>query len=168
MFGVLTAGYPSCPSLRQVREANSAFLAAAKVLSYTPAPGFAGTEQFIYSVQDTRGSISNATVTVNSLPGARNDDLVDFSIGIFDVVNDQPISSVQVGDSFNVRVFVDELNNPSFSPQGVASGFLDLVYSKGLVATQNSLGSPLGFGHSIRPNLPRWIPTRERRCSGAH
>ena len=93
-----------------------------QTIRYTPIPGFAGTEQFTYSIQDANGVFSTATVTVNSQPGARNDDLVDFTIGIFDVTNNEPISSVQVGQEFLVRVFVEELNNPNFSPEGVCVG----------------------------------------------
>lgn len=109
-----------------------------QTIRYTPQPGFAGTEQFNYSIEDANGSISSAQVTVNSQPGALNDDLVDFTIGIFDVTNNQPISSVQVGEPFFVRVFVEELNNPNFSPEGVASAFLDLLYTDELVRTNDT------------------------------
>ncbi len=59
-------------------------------LRYTPLPGFNGTEQFTYSVQDASGVTSTAIVTLNLLPGSRNDDVVAFSFGVFDVINDQP------------------------------------------------------------------------------
>ncbi|MEL6109440.1 MAG: Ig-like domain-containing protein, partial [Planctomycetota bacterium] len=124
-----------------------------QTIRYTPQPGFAGTEQFMYSIQDANGSVSVAEVTVNSLPGALNDDLLNFTIGIFDVTNDLPIDNVQVNDTFNVRVFVDEINNPAFSPEGVASAFLDLLYTDELVATQDTAGSPLGFDISFGPNF---------------
>lgn len=106
-----------------------------QTVRYTPQPGFAGTEQFTYSIEDANGSISTAQVTVNSQPGAMNDDRVEFSIGIFDVTNNQPISSVQVGQPFFVRVFVEELNNTPLDPEGVASAFLDLLYTDELVTT---------------------------------
>ena len=124
-----------------------------QTIRYTPQPGFTGTEQFLYSVQDANGSVSIAEVTVNSVPGAFDDDLLQFSIGIFDVTNDLPISNVQVGDTFNVRVFVDELNNPAFSPEGVASAFLDLLYTDALVSTQDTVGSAFGFDISFGPNF---------------
>ncbi|MCO8121961.1 Ig-like domain-containing protein [Stieleria sp. TO1_6] len=119
-----------------------------QTVRYTPQPGFAGTEQFTYSIEDANGTVSSAQVTVNSQPGARNDDLIDFSIGIFDVVNNQPITSVQVGQPFYVRVSVQELNNPTFSPEGVASAFLDLLYTDELVATRDTNNSD-GFDFDI-------------------
>lgn len=119
-----------------------------QTIRYTPQPGFAGTEQFIYSIEDANGTVSTAQVTVNSQPGAMNDDLIDFTIGIFDVVNNQPISNVQVGQPFFVRVFVQELNNQPFSPEGVASAFLDLLYTDELVST-NDTDSSDNFGFDI-------------------
>jgi hypothetical protein len=119
-----------------------------QTIRYTPQPGFAGTEQFTYSIEDANGSISSAQVTVNSQPGALNDDLVDFTIGIYDVINNQPLSSVQVGQPFFVRVSVEELNNPNFSPEGVASAFLDLLYTDELVST-NDTDSSDDFGFDI-------------------
>ena len=110
-----------------------------QTIRYTPQPGFAGTEQFFYSVEDANGSISSAQVTVNSQPGALNDDKVDFTIGVFDITNNEPISSVQVGQEFFVRVFVEELNNANFTPEGVASAFLDLLYTDELVSTNDTI-----------------------------
>ncbi|OYP33126.1 Ig-like domain-containing protein [Rhodopirellula sp. MGV] len=109
-----------------------------QTIRYTPTPGFSGTEQFDYTIQDANGVNSTATVTVNSQPGARNDDLVDFTIKTFDVVNNEEIANVQVGDEFYVRVYVQELNNQPFDPEGVASAFLDLLYTDGLVSTQDT------------------------------
>lgn len=119
-----------------------------QTIRYTPQPGFAGTEQFIYSIEDANGSISSAQVTVNSQPGAMLDDKIDFTIGIFDVTNNQPISSVQVGQPFYVRVFVEELNNAPFTPEGVASAFLDLLYTDELVATNDTITTD-AFGFDI-------------------
>ncbi len=110
-----------------------------QTVRYTAPPGFTGTEQFFYSVRDGANNISTAQVTVNSQPGARLDDLVDFKIELFDVTNNLPITNVQVGQAFNVRVSVNELNNPNFSDSGVASAFLDLLYTDELVATQDTI-----------------------------
>ncbi len=104
-------------------------------LRYTPQPGFTGTEEFTYSIQDSAGSVSSAKVTVNLLPGSRTDDVVAFSIGIFDPVNiNTPITNVQVGDEFLVRVSVEDLRAFA-NPEGVASAFLDLLYTDELVST---------------------------------
>lgn len=111
-------------------------------LRYTPLPGFNGTEQFNYSIQDSVGSVSTATVTVNMLPGSRFDDIVDFTIGIFDPVNiNTPVSNVQVGEEVLVRVFVDHIE-PFANPDGVAAAFLDLLYTDELVATTDNDNDP--------------------------
>lgn len=110
-------------------------------IRYTPLPGFAGTEQFTYSIQDAAGSSSSATVTVNLLPGSRLDDVVDFSIEVLDPINQRPVSNVQVGDDILVRVSVDDLRLFA-NPQGVASAFLDLLYTDELVSTLDTDGNP--------------------------
>lgn len=111
-------------------------------LRYTPLPGFNGTEQFTYSIQDEVGSTSSATVTVNLLPGSFFDDVVDFSIGIFDPVNtNTPVNNVQVGDDILVRVSVEDLRLFA-NPEGVASAFLDLLYTDELVSTLNTDNNP--------------------------
>ena len=120
-------------------------------IRYTPIPGFNGTEQFTYSVQDAAGSVSSAQVTVNLLPGSINDDVIDYSIGIFDVLNDRELENVQVGDIFNVRIFVEHLNPAIGNPEGIAAAFLDLLYTDELVATRDSGFSPLGFDVTFGP-----------------
>ena len=112
-------------------------------LRYTPLPGFNGTEQFTYSIQDANGVASTAQVTVNLLPGSRNDDLVDFDIEIIDPLNQRVIENVQVGDTFGVRVSVDDLRDlPGIDPEGVVSAFLDLLYTDELVATVDTNANP--------------------------
>ncbi len=112
-------------------------------LRYTPLPGFNGTEQFTYSIQDANRATSSAEVTVNLQPGSRNDDLVDYKIEIIDPVNQRVIENVQVGDTFGVRVSVDDLRNlTGINPEGVVSAFLDLLYTDELVATVDTNASP--------------------------
>lgn len=110
-------------------------------LRYTPVFGFNGTEEFTYSIQDSAGSVSSATVTVNLLPGSQADDVVDFTIGIFDPVNiNTPITNVRVGDEFLLRVSVEDLRAFA-NPEGVASAFLDLLYTDELVGTVDTITS---------------------------
>ncbi|MDE0863153.1 MAG: Ig-like domain-containing protein [Rubripirellula sp.] len=111
-------------------------IAGGQSISYTPQAGFAGTEQFVYTIQDGVGLVSTATVTVNMMPGSLNDDLAEYSIEIVDAVNGDVIDHVQVGDEFTVRVSVDDLR-PGV-PNGVASAFLDLLYTSALVSTVDS------------------------------
>ncbi len=118
-------------------------------LRYTPLPNFTGTEQFIYNVQDSAGLVSSATVTVNMLPGSRADDIVDFTIEILDTENQRPISSVPVGEEFFVRVYVEDLQAPN-PLDGVASAFLDLLYSDTQVAVlPKPAGSTSAFDFDI-------------------
>ncbi|QDT07631.1 Serine-aspartate repeat-containing protein D precursor [Rubripirellula lacrimiformis] len=116
---------------------NVQIIGGGQSLRYTPQPGFDGTEEFTYSIQDSAGSVSSATVTVNLLPGTRNDDVVAFSIDILDSVDGREISSIPVGKEFKVRVSVEDLRAFA-NPEGVASAFLDLLYTDALVSTQDT------------------------------
>ncbi len=111
---------------------------------YTPRPGFAGTEQFTYTISDAAGSISSAKATINLLPGARTDDVVGFAIEFIDVVNNQPISNIQAGSEFLARVTVEDLRTP-LNRSGVFSAFLDLLYTDELVAVIPNINNQLGF-----------------------
>ncbi|MGI9466538.1 MAG: Ig-like domain-containing protein [Rubripirellula sp.] len=111
-------------------------IAGGQSIRYTPTSGFAGTEQFLYTIQDGAGLVSQATVTVNMLPGAADDDLLEFDVEILDATNGNAIDHVSVGDEFTVRVTVDDLR--SGSPNGVTSAFLDLLYTSALVSTVDS------------------------------
>ncbi|TWU58816.1 Serine-aspartate repeat-containing protein D precursor [Rubripirellula tenax] len=120
---------------------NIQIIGGGQSLRYTPQPGFTGTEEFTYSIQDSAGSISSATVTINLLPGSRSDDVVAFSIGIFDPTDiNTPITNVQVGQEFLVRVSVEDLRTFA-NPEGVASAFMDLLYTDELVSTLDTNGS---------------------------
>jgi hypothetical protein len=103
-------------------------------IRYTPRPGFNGTEEFTYSISDTAGNVSSAKATINLLPGSRNDDLVAFAVEFFDATNNTPITNVQVGQEFLVRVTVEDLRQPQLNNRGVFSAFLDLLYTDELVS----------------------------------
>ncbi len=117
-------------------------------LRYTPLPGFNGTEQFTYAVQDSAGLTSTAQVTVNLLPGTRNDDVVDFDVSVLSPLNtNQELDNVQVGDKFLVRITVDHIEAFA-NPRGVASAFLDLLYSDQLVGVSTT-GQNVNFPFDI-------------------
>ena len=123
-------------------------------IRYTPLPSFRGTEQFTYSIQDSAGSVDTATVTVNILPDSENDDLLDFTIEVLDPLNNREISNVRVGEELLVRVSVDDLRPELLVAQpGVASAFLDLLYTDELLSTRNvdNPGSPFAFDISFGP-----------------
>ncbi len=111
-------------------------VAGGQSIRYTPQDGFSGTEQFLYTIQDGAGLVDQATVTVNMLPGAQDDDLMEFDVEILDGTNGNPIQNVSVGDEFTVRVTVDDLR-PGI-PNGVISAFMDLLYTSALVSTVDS------------------------------
>lgn len=127
-------------------------------IRYTPLPGFNGTEQFTYTIQDGDGKISSATGTVHLLPGATQDDIVQFSFDLLDQDGqslnggmDDITPSVRVGDTFQIRVSVDDLRSVSFTtPEGVASASLDVLYSSALVAVKDAIpGMNGGFSFDI-------------------
>ncbi len=103
-------------------------------LTYTPLPGTT-TETFTYSVIDGNNVTSTANVTVNVLPNSRLDDLAAFSIETLDFLNETPISSIQSGKDFKLRVYVEDVRtNVSDSVKGLFSAFLDVLYTDELVA----------------------------------
>lgn len=115
---------------------------------YSPRAGFAGTEEFTYTLSDAAGNISSAKATINLLPGSRNDDVVEYSIEFLDVVNLQPITNVQAGGEFLARVMVKDLREdlvPRPIEPGVFSAFLDLLYTDELVAVRPDATNPFGF-----------------------
>lgn len=112
---------------------------------YTPQAGFAGTEEFTYTISDAAGNISSATATVNLLPGSQLDDVVGFEIEFLDVVNGQPITDIQAGREFLARVTVEDLRQPALNQSNIFSAFLDLLYTDELVAVLPDPSNPLGF-----------------------
>jgi hypothetical protein len=125
-------------------------------IRYTPRPGFAGTEQFTYTIRDDDGKISSAVGTVHLLPGAALDDIVGFSMELLDADGislnggiDDITPSVRVGDTFQIRVSVDDLRM-FVNPEGVASASLDVLYSAALVAVEDAIpGLNGGFPFDI-------------------
>lgn len=115
-----------------------------QTIRYTPRAGFAGTEEFIYTISDSRGNVSSATATINMSPGSFSDDVVGFQIQFLDVVNAQPITDIRAGQEFFARVTVEDLRSP-LSRTGVFSAFIDLLYTDELVAVLPDGSNPLGF-----------------------
>lgn len=118
-------------------------------LLYTPAPNFGGTEQFSYVIVDSLGQSSMAEVTINVLPTAAADDLVDYSFEIRDAVDNRPIDTVAVGDEFLLTVLVDDLRPTLNSRNAVTSAFLDLLYTDELVSTVPVSGAVNGFPFDV-------------------
>ena len=103
-------------------------------IRYTPVAGFGGSEQFSYTIKDGAGLVDVATVTVN-MTNSTADDVVAFDIEIIDG-DGEVTNSVAVGDEFKVRVTVDDLSGTP--PEGVATAFMDLLYTGDLVSPVHS------------------------------
>lgn len=112
---------------------NVSVVGGGQTLRYTPQPGFAGTEQFIYSIQDAAGQVSQATVTVNLTPSSQDDDKIHYTFVATDVDNGTDLANqdIKVGDFFDLSVYVEDLRNFEL---GVASGFLDILYTDELLS----------------------------------
>lgn len=113
------------------------------VLRYTPNVGFAGTDTFQYTIEDDAGQQSSATVTVHVQPGDSLDDLVQYRIEATDI-NDNPIAAVGVGETFKIRVYVDDLRaddgvEDGVDRRGVGAGYLDLLYPFNLISVSNTI-----------------------------
>ncbi len=90
-------------------------------------------------------------MTVNLLPGARQDDQVEFILETFDANDNRPVDNVQVGDEFLMRVSVDDIRPFSAAREGVVSAFLDLLYSEDLVSLVPQVGGAFPFEISFGP-----------------
>ncbi len=134
-------------------------------IRYTPVRGFGGTETFTYTATDGTGKVTSANVTIHTLEGARNDDIVEFSFGFFDLAGNA-ITRIPQGQQFQVAVYVDDLRPERGQAQvppilvnqpGVYSAYLDMLYSAGLVAPvspTSSGGLDFKVQFNDRPDLP--------------
>jgi len=109
------------------------------VIVYQPEEGFVGTDQFHYVVSDIDGVTHRATVTVQVQPTADDNDLVRFSMETVDIDSGEPISEIEVGESFELRVYVEDIRTESVQQAaGVFAAYLDLLYPASLVQLANS------------------------------
>ncbi len=142
---------------------NIQIIGGGQSLRYTPLPNFSGTEQFTYSIQDTANppNVSTAQVTINMTPGSRDDDVVEYRLEILDPVNRLPVTNVQAGDEFLVEVTANDLRDTVFTDrEGVASAFLDLLYTDELVSpiqvdptTNDGFSFDINFGPAFAPTI---------------
>ena len=136
---------------------------------YSP-NGFAGADQFRYTIVDGNGVTSTATVTVRTAPHTQ-DDIVKMRLEITDTAG-RPISQVGQGLEFQLRAYVDDLrgepgrpplNNPEFpvasaAQQGVFSAYMDLLYEAGFVAYSGDnklvFGPSYNQGQFVNSSIP--------------
>lgn len=114
-------------------------------LSYRPANGFNGVEQFTYTITNTSGISSTAQVTT-FVGNTTADDLVQFDIKFTDV-NGNPISSVNVGQEYKVNVYAYDKRTAgvALADKGVQSVNSDLLYYSNMTYVKRDAGNPLGF-----------------------
>jgi hypothetical protein len=106
---------------------------------FTNSLGFS--DQFTYTIADTRGFTSTATVTLK-VGNTSLDDKMKIQLKAFDL-NGQPINSIRAGSQFELRGYVQDLRTPN-SQSGVFAAYQDILYDRNLVAVQTST-SGLGF-----------------------
>jgi hypothetical protein len=108
---------------------------------FTSSLGFS--DQFTYTIADTRGFTSTATVTLK-VGDTSLDDKMKIQLKAFNL-NGQPISSITVGSQFELRGYVQDLRFPN-TQSGVFAAYQDILYDKNLVNVQTS---PSGLGFQI-------------------
>jgi hypothetical protein len=108
---------------------------------FTSSLGFS--DQFTYTIADTRGFTSTATVTLK-VGDTSLDDRMKIELKAFNL-NGQPISSITVGSQFELRGYVQDLRFPN-TQSGVFAAYQDILYDKNLVNVQTS---PSGLGFQI-------------------
>lgn len=123
-----------------------------KSLRYTPTRNFGGTEFVTYTVSDAAGNTATATVTLHTLEGDRTDDLVQIRLEAVDINTGLPISQVEQGKDFKVKVYVDDLRfntgNPG-SGAGVYAAYFDLLYNLQLVSAKAINDSSSRFNFEV-------------------
>lgn len=108
---------------------------------FTSSLGFS--DQFTYTIADSRGFTSTATVTLK-VGDTSLDDRLKIQLKAFNL-NGQPISSITVGSQFELRGYVQDLRFPN-TQSGVFAAYQDILYDKNLVNVQTS---PSGLGFQI-------------------
>ncbi len=116
-------------------------------LSYTPNVGFRGKDQFTYSIRDNRGFASSATVTVSV--GAQTGDV---TLQLLTTnAQGQPINEIRVGETFQLRGFVQDTRG-NVPAKGVFAAYQDILYNSDLATPNVSATNPLGFQVSFGQN----------------
>jgi hypothetical protein len=107
-------------------------------------------DQFTYTIADTRGFTSTATVTVQVGDASANDN-VRLTLRTTDAEGNV-ITSIPVGGEFELRGYVQDLRTP-FDQSGVFAAYQDILYDRNLVAVRTR-SNDLGFDISFAPVPP--------------
>ncbi len=106
------------------------------VILYSAIQNFNGTDQFTYTIQSLSGELSTATVTVQVGTNTQADDDVLMQVAVTDI-NGNDITSINVGETFKVRVSVKDLRTtpiPSVinDRRGVFAAYMDVLFNQKL------------------------------------
>ncbi len=130
-------------------------------VTYSPAPGFQGADQFQYEIIDQAGQTSRAIVTIY-VGDAFSDDIVEYSVSFTDAMGG-PITSVDQGDTFYAVVYVQDLRDrnevpplpPGEDRRGVFAAYTDLIYSRNVAV----IGDPEFIGpYTSVPEFDTFVP----------
>ena len=114
---------------------------------YTPTAGFENLDQFTYTIVDAKGALSTATVSVQVSDDSSADDVIAFSLAITNE-SGTPVNAVELGDTFQVHVFADDLRTEDpnagtpADDRGVGAAYLDLLYDATQVTVLDVAFSP--------------------------
>ena len=129
---LVITGVTAASSHGEVTIANNGTL-----LVYTPERGFAGTDQFTYTIM-ADGEEDTTTVRVQVRPVFSNDARVAYGLDITDRAG-RPVSAVTVGDEFVLHVTVEDLRDV---PSGVFAAYLDVRYTSDVA----EVAGPITYG----------------------
>jgi large repetitive protein len=121
------------------------------IVTYTPNTNFQGFDQFTYTIQDSRGISSTATVSVRVGDPSPTNLIADFELVVTDL-SGQPIEEITVGSQFQLRAFVQDAR-PAGVNRGLFTAYMDVLFSSDLVSpVLSSTNDPnLGFVVSFGP-----------------
>ena len=113
-------------------------------LLYTPAPNFVGRETFTYTISDGNGGTAEAMVEIEVVVAQIQ---VVFRLETTDTDLDRtPISSINIGDQFLLRGFVEDVRGGD-KATGVFAAYLDVVYDSIFVSIDGDLTFGPSFGN---------------------
>lgn len=123
-------------------------------VTYRPATGFNGVEQFTYTITNANGVSSTAMVST-FIGDTTTDDLVRFRLETTDL-NGNPISSINVGQEYQVRAYVYDKRTAGVAAadKGVFSVNADLLYYANMTYVKRDASNPLGFAANFNSTFP--------------
>ena len=116
--------------------------AASGLLTWTPTGSQLGAHAFAIVMTDAAGNSRSQDLSIQVAADA----LMAFRLEVANT-SGTPISSIDVGGDFLLKVFVQDLRAPAY---GVFAAFLDVLYNQQLVAVNGSLSYGAEFPQSAR------------------